>query len=89
MKIVAAIDSFKGSLTSIEAGQTASDCIQSLFPNCQAELIPIADGGEGMLAVMMSTSKGHIQSLEAHNHYPPGRHRDLRGPSPCTGTYAS
>ena len=67
MKIVVAIDSFKGSLTSIEAGQAAIDCIQSLFPNCQTELAPIADGGEGMLTVMMSTTQGHIQSLEAHN----------------------
>ena len=67
MKIIVAIDSFKGSLTSTEAGQAAIDCIQSLFPNCQTELIPIADGGEGMLAVMMSTTLGHIQSLEAHN----------------------
>jgi glycerate kinase len=63
MKIVVAIDSFKGSLTSTEAGQAAIDCIQSLFPNCQTELIPIADGGEGMLTVMMSTTQGHIQSL--------------------------
>lgn len=67
MKIIVAIDSFKGSLTSTEAGQAAIDCIQSLFPNCQTELIPIADGGEGMLAVMMNTTQGHIQSLEAHN----------------------
>ena len=67
MKIIVAIDSFKGSLTSTEAGQAAIDCIQSLFPNCQTELIPIADGGEGMLAVMMSTTQGHIQSLEANN----------------------
>ena len=67
MKIVIAIDSFKGSLSSIEAGQAAIDSIQRLSPDCQTELIPIADGGEGMLSVMMSTTKGHIQSLEAHN----------------------
>ena len=67
MKIVIAIDSFKGSLTSIEAGQAVIDSIHKLFPNCQTELIPIADGGEGMLAVMMNTTQGHIQSLEAHN----------------------
>ena len=67
MKIVIAIDSFKGSLTSTEAGQAAIDGIHDLFPNCQTELIPIADGGEGMLAVMMSTTQGHIKSLEAHN----------------------
>ena len=34
---------------------------------------------------------GHFTSAPsgAHNHYPPGRHHDLRGPSPCTDTCAS
>lgn len=67
MKIVIAIDSFKGSLTSMEVGQTVMDSIQNLFPHCQTELIPIADGGEGMLSVMMSTTQGRLQTLEAHN----------------------
>ena len=67
MKIVIAIDSFKGSLTSTEAGQAVMDSIQSLSPHCQTELIPIADGGEGMLSVMMNTTQGRPQSLEAHN----------------------
>ena len=67
MKIVIAIDSFKGSLTSMEAGQAVMDSIQNLFPHCQTELIPIADGGEGMLSVMMNTTQGRLQTLEAHN----------------------
>ena len=67
MKIVIAIDSFKGSLTSMEAGQVVMDSIQSIFPHNQTELIPIADGGEGMLSVMMSTTQGRLQTLEAHN----------------------
>ena len=69
MKIVIAIDSFKGSLTSTEAGQAVMDSIQNLFPHCQTELTPIADGGEGMLSVMMSTTQGKLQTLEAHNPY--------------------
>ncbi len=67
MKIVIAIDSFKGSLTSMEAGQAVMDSIQNLFPHCQTELIPIADGGEGMLSVMMNTTQGRLQTLKAHN----------------------
>ena len=67
MKAVIAIDSFKGSLTSIEAGKAVADGIQELFPLCQIELIPIADGGEGMLAVMLSTIGGNLQHLTAHN----------------------
>ena len=67
MKIVIAIDSFKGSLTSMEAGQAVMDSIQSFSLHYQTELIPIADGGEGMLSVMMSTTQGRLQTLEAHN----------------------
>lgn len=67
MKAVIAIDSFKGSLTSTEAGQTVADEIKKQFPQCQLELIPIADGGEGMLTVMLNTVGGQIQHLTAHN----------------------
>ena len=67
MKVVIAIDSFKGSLTSTEAGQAIADGILEQFPQSQIELIPIADGGEGMLTVMLNTIGGKIQHLTAHN----------------------
>ena len=67
MKVVIAIDSFKGSLTSTEAGQAAAIGIQQQFPQCQIELLPIADGGEGMLTVMLNTVEGEVQYLTAHN----------------------
>lgn len=67
MKIVIAIDSFKGSLTSNEAEQAVAEGIKEQFPMCQIELIPIADGGEGMLTVMLSTVGGQEQHLAAHN----------------------
>ena len=67
MKIVLAIDSFKGSLSSQEAGLAAIEGIQVVLPSCITELIPIADGGEGMLSVMMNTTQGRLQCLEAHN----------------------
>ena len=67
MKVVIAIDSFKGSLTSTEAGQAVTIGIQQQFPQCQIKLLPIADGGEGMLAVMLNTVEGEVQYLTAHN----------------------
>ena len=67
MKIVIAIDSFKGSLTSTEAGQAVAIGIQQQFPQYQIEILPIADGGEGMLTVMLNTVEGEIQGLIAHN----------------------
>lgn len=67
MKIVLAIDSFKGSLTSTEAGTAAIEAIRTQVPDCQTELIPIADGGEGMLSVMLNAIGGTTHSLKAHN----------------------
>ena len=67
MKAVIAIESFKGSLTSTEAGNAIADEIQKHFPKCSTEIIPIADGGEGMLTVMLNTIGGKTQRLTAHN----------------------
>lgn len=67
MKIIIATDSFKGSLTSTEAGTAIVEGIRILHPYCQTELIPIADGGEGMLSVMLNATGGTIHSIEAHN----------------------
>lgn len=46
MKVVIAIDSFKGSLTSMEAGKAAAVGVKKA---CEAEVVikPLADGGEG------------------------------------------
>lgn len=47
MKVLVAIDSFKGSLTSIEAGNAVKNGISSLCD--EVAVIGIADGGEGSL----------------------------------------
>ena len=47
MKIVIAIDSFKGSLPSLEAGNAVKEAILSLDPTAQVVVKPLADGGEG------------------------------------------
>lgn len=47
MNVVIAIDSFKGSLTSMEAGKSAADGIKRVFPNAEIAVCPLADGGEG------------------------------------------
>lgn len=48
-KAIIAIDSFKGCLTSEEAGSAVMEGIKTIFPDCETLLFPIADGGEGML----------------------------------------
>lgn len=47
MNIVVAIDSLKGSLTSIEAGNAIRDGILRVMPDSRIQVKPLADGGEG------------------------------------------
>lgn len=49
MKIVIAIDSFKGCLTSAEANNAAAEAIRSCIPDAQIVELPVSDGGEGWL----------------------------------------
>ena len=52
MKVVVAIDSFKGSLTSLEAGDAVKKAILRRDNNAEVIVRPIADGGEGTVDAM-------------------------------------
>ena len=67
MKVIIAIDSFKGSLTSREAGEAARQGIQQSHPGWDTDIITIADGGEGMLNVMLEATDGKSITVEAHD----------------------
>ena len=67
MKIILAIDSFKGSLTSLEAEESVAQAIVQRFPQATVVCTPIADGGEGTLSVLLHVSRGNYQYLQAHN----------------------
>ena len=60
MKIVIATDSFKGSLSTIQAGSAISEGIKRAFPEAETSVHPIADGGEGTVEAM-ATIKGSQQ----------------------------
>lgn len=66
-KIVIAIDSFKGCLTSLEAGQTAARGVKSISHRTETVVIPIADGGEGWLDVLVTATQGEYIPLKAHD----------------------
>lgn len=65
MKIVVAIDSFKGSLTSLQAGNAAAEGIARVYPDMQAEIFPIADGGEGTVIALTTALGGQLQTVQA------------------------
>ena len=64
MKAVIAIDSLKGSLSSMEAGYAIADGICKVHGQ-DAEIVvrPLADGGEGTVEVLVSGMNGVIQNV--------------------------
>lgn len=66
MKIVVAIDSFKGSLSSIEAGMAAKD---GILKACNAQVLvkPLADGGEGTTQTLVEGLGGSYVEVEVTN----------------------
>ena len=63
MRVVIAIDSLKGSLSSLEAGSTIAEGIKKVYPDAEIRISPLADGGEGTAEALTSGLKGTWQSL--------------------------
>ena len=55
MKVIIAIDSFKGCLTSKEANQTVAEGIMDRWHDAEIIQIPMSDGGEGWLVPFIET----------------------------------
>ena len=64
MRVVIAIDSFKGSLTSMEAGYAAKEGILRVYPQAEIIVKPLADGGEGTTEALIEGLGGNIVSTE-------------------------
>ena len=47
MKVAIAIDSFKGSLSTFEAGRAIEEGIKKVYSDAKVKIIPMADGGDG------------------------------------------
>ena len=60
--IVIAIDSFKGSLSSIQAGNIVFNATKKIFPQSNIKIFPLADGGEGTVDALTEGLHGKIIS---------------------------
>ncbi len=67
MKLVVAIDSFKGSVSSWEAGLAASRGIRAACPEAQVCVKPVADGGEGTVDALVAGLGGIYRTVKAHD----------------------
>lgn len=63
MKIVVAIDSLKGSLSSLEAGEAIKDGILKAMPDAEVWVRPMADGGEGTVEALTLGMQGQLETV--------------------------
>ncbi len=63
MKVVIAIDSFKGCLTSKEANEAAAEGIRKANPNAEVLEVPVSDGGEGFLEAFHAAIGGRLKEV--------------------------
>lgn len=63
MRFVVAMDSFKGSITSLEAGEAVKRGILAACPDATVTVLPLADGGEGTLDCIAPFIRGEEITL--------------------------
>ena len=60
MKVIIAIDSFKGCLTSKEANGAAAEGIRRVYPDAEIVEVPVSDGGEGYMEAFHAAIGGRL-----------------------------
>ncbi len=58
MRMLIAPDSFKGSLTALEAARRMAEGAARVFPTARLDLVPLADGGEGTVDALIEATAG-------------------------------
>ncbi len=66
MKITVAIDSFKGSLTSLEAGSAVREAVMRLDGKAEVIVKPLADGGEGTVQALSGREDAETVKITVH-----------------------
>ena len=64
MKAVVAIDSLKGSLTSLEAGEAIKKGIMKVYKEAEVVIRPVADGGEGTAVALTLGMNGKLEKVK-------------------------
>lgn len=67
MKIVVASDSFKGTLTSLQAGQAIGEGALKVWPGAEVLVVPVADGGEGTVEALLADAGGRRCIVDAQD----------------------
>lgn len=63
MNVVVAIDSLKGSLSSLEAGASVLEGILKVYKKARVDVRPLADGGEGTVEALALGMNGRLENV--------------------------
>ncbi|MBU2505554.1 MAG: glycerate kinase, partial [Bacteroidetes bacterium] len=66
-KVLIAIDSFKGSISSLNAARAIKEGIHSVSDQAEIEIVPIADGGEGTVEAVIEALNGQYIAAQVHD----------------------
>jgi glycerate kinase len=64
LKVVIAPDSYKGCLSALEVAKAMERGVLSVFPSAEVRKIPIADGGEGTVAALVTATNGQLRQTK-------------------------
>ena len=67
MKVTITIDSFKGSLSTFQAGKAIAEGIRQVYPHAETTVCPLADGGEGTVDAIIAATGGEMVEVTVHN----------------------
>ena len=62
MKVVIAPQSFKGSISALDAARAMEEGLLRVVPNAETVLVPVADGGDGTLETLVDATGGDVRS---------------------------
>lgn len=64
VKIIIAPDSFKGSLSAPQAAMAIETGIKRALPDANTVLVPVADGGEGTMESLITSTEGRVVEVD-------------------------
>ena len=62
MKVVIAPQSFKGSISALDAARAMEEGVLRVVPDAETVLVPVADGGDGTLDTLVDATGGEVRS---------------------------
>ena len=64
MKIVISPQTFKGSISALDAAKAMSEGVRHVVPDAEVVSVPVADGGDGTLETLVEGSSGQIHHID-------------------------